>query len=96
MDALSHRVRITVQLRTDAARELTVHQARSNPTLNLLELIESAGAELKPIFGGVADPALEAWFTVIVADSAAPALLISLQHHEAVLAAYIKPPESPP
>jgi len=96
VDAASHRVRITVQLRADVARELVAHHSRSEPTTNLLDLIAATGAGLEPVFPGVGEPDLESWFTVFVSEPASSALLTALQRHEAVLAAYIKPSESPP
>ena len=96
MDASSARVRITVQLRADVARELTAHHSRSESTTSLFDLIEPVGAAIEPAFAGTVDPELGSWFTVIAAEQTASGLLMALQRHEAVLAAYIKPPESPP
>lgn len=85
-----------MQLHVDVARELTAHHSRSESTTSLLDLLEPLGAAIEPVFAGTADPELGSWFTVIAPDRTAPALLTALQRHETVLAAYIKPPESPP
>jgi hypothetical protein len=89
-------VRITVQLHQEIARELDHPNHQFSAAQTLASLLQRAGATIEPVFGGTDDSDLQTWYTVHVPEPAASDLLQRLQRHEAVLAAYIKPPESPP
>ena len=96
MDASFERVRITVQLRADVARELAIPSSHSETVHQLTDLLDQSRATIEPVFSGASEPDLEGWFTVTAPASDASALLARLQNQDAVLAAYIKPRETPP
>jgi hypothetical protein len=64
---------------------------------NLQQEISHLGIHLTPMHPGVKDPTLASYFYVETPDQpTAEHVIVQLQNHNAIEAAFLKPPEGPP
>jgi hypothetical protein len=90
------RLRITVELAPDVARQLHGAGPATPATDDLARVVNDAGVRLEPIHPGVQDRTLRSFFTIDVRDDDAQALIERLLKLPAVTAAYLKPVDAMP
>jgi hypothetical protein len=75
--------------------DITTKLTPGSPASELRELVAASGASLHPLHPGTSDAELATYYIVHVPDSGeASRVLDRLRDHEAVAAAYIKPPDA--
>ena len=90
-------VRITVLFDRELVRAWLHTGVAPAELVSAGNLVVAHNLALSPVHPGATDPTLAAAFTVNVSDEGvADRLLGELQSHQAVEAAYVKPPESLP
>lgn len=90
-------MKVNVQVLENVARALPQRNSPTAESEELLRLIETFGLTLEPTHRDTDDPNLQSYFTVEVPDnSTAQRLIARLQQSEAVVAAYVKPPDELP
>lgn len=90
-------MQITVQLRSDIARDLAEHRLLARETQALTQTLSQFGLTLMPLHPGTDDPELKTQFWLQVDDQAtANQVIEQLLSLRATQAAYLKPPEALP
>jgi hypothetical protein len=89
-------MKITIQVPQSLARALRERSPQQADARELLHLVRELSVDLVPLHPGTDDPQLATYFTVDVADAArAQEVAERLQQSDAVVAAYVKPPDEP-
>lgn len=90
-------VDVVVQVRPEAARELSGQRFESHGAKEVAETVSALGASLAQMHPGVSDTTLAQYFTVEVPEEAAAKEAVDrLMNCEAVEAAYVKPSDEMP
>jgi hypothetical protein len=90
-------VDVIVQVRPEAARELSGQRFESPGAKEVAETVSALGSSLEQMHPGVSDATLAQYFTVQVPEeSAARDAVDRLLNCEAVEAAYVKPSDEMP
>lgn len=90
-------MQLTIRVSQEVAPSLARGEAADPRARELLRLARTLGIRFEPLHPGTADPRLASYFVVEVPDASVAATVSArLREHEAVEAAYRKPPDEPP